>query len=133
MTTDEEPRPFLIEVPGSELAELRDRLARVRWAPEPHGGADGYGVPVARVRELVEYWRDRYDWRAWEARINGHPQFTTTIDGANVHFLHIRSPEPASLPLVLSHGWPGSVAEYLNVIGPLTDPRQHGSGSAASR
>jgi pimeloyl-ACP methyl ester carboxylesterase len=126
VTTGDELRPFLIEIPGPELAELRDRLARVRWAPEPAGGADGYGVPVARVRELAEYWRERYDWRAWEARINEHPQFTTTIDGARVHFLHIRSPEPAALPLILSHGWPGSVAEYLDVIGPLSDPRRHG-------
>ncbi|WP_219414815.1 epoxide hydrolase family protein [Pseudonocardia nigra] len=124
MSRDDEVRPFRIDVPDDELVALRDRLARVRWAPEPDGA--GYGVPTARVRELVEHWRDRYDWRTWEARINSHPQFTTTIDGTNVHFLHVRSPEPDAFPLVLSHGWPGSVVEFLDVIGPLTDPRRHG-------
>ncbi|MFC4591894.1 epoxide hydrolase family protein [Sphaerisporangium corydalis] len=119
-------RPFRVEVADGELAELRDRLARVRWAPEPADGAGGYGVSGAEVRALVEHWRDRYDWRAWEARLNEHPQFTTTVDGTNVHFLHVRSPEPGALPLVLSHGWPGSVAEFLDVIGPLSDPRRHG-------
>jgi pimeloyl-ACP methyl ester carboxylesterase len=79
------------------------------------------------VRGLVEYWRDGYDWRAWEARLNSYPQFTTTIDGHNVHFLHVTSPEPDALPLILTHGWPGSIVEYLNVIGPLTDPRSHGA------
>ncbi|MFI9380153.1 epoxide hydrolase family protein [Kutzneria sp. NPDC052558] len=115
---------FRIEVPDAELADLRDRLARIRWAPEPP--ADGYGVSGSSIRKLVEHWRDGYDWRAVEARLNAHPQFTTTIDGANVHFLHVRSPEPDALPLILTHGWPGSVAEYLDVIGPLTDPRAHG-------
>jgi pimeloyl-ACP methyl ester carboxylesterase len=126
MTNDEEIRPYRIKIPDHELADLRDRLARVRWAPEPAGGDKGYGVPVARVRELVEHWQERYDWRTWEARLNTHPQYATTIDGANVHFLHIRSPEPQALPLLLTHGWPGSVAEYLDILGPLTDPRRHG-------
>jgi len=126
MTTSEEIRPYRITIPEADLADLRDRLDRVRWAPEPAGGDTGYGVPVARVRELVEHWRHRYDWRVWESRLNAHPQYTTTIDGTGVHFLHVRSPEPDALPLVLSHGWPGSVAEYLAVIGPLSDPRRHG-------
>jgi epoxide hydrolase len=121
-----EIHPYRIAIPDEELADLHDRVARVRWAPEPAGGDMGYGVPVAVVRELAEHWRDRYDWRAWEARLNSYPQYTTTIDGANVHFLHIRSPEPDALPLVLSHGWPGSVAEYLEVLDPLSDPRRHG-------
>ena len=115
---------FRIEVPDAELADLRDRLARVRWAPEPPGG--DYGVSGSAVRKLVEHWRDGFDWRAVEARLNAYPQFTTDIDGATVHFLHVRSPEPDALPLILTHGWPGSVAEYLDVIGPLTDPRAHG-------
>jgi epoxide hydrolase len=85
-----------------------------------------YGVPIGYVKELAEYWRDGYDWRAAEARLNGFPQFTTEIDGQNVHFLHVRSPEPDALPLILTHGWPGSVAEFLDVIGPLADPRAHG-------
>ena len=123
--TDEQIHPYRIAIPDEDLADLRDRIARVRWAPEPIGGDKGYGVPVARVRELAEHWRDRYDWRAAEARLNAYPQFTTTIDGTNVHFLHVRSPEPDALPLVLIHGWPGSVAEYLDVLAPLSDPRRH--------
>jgi RNA polymerase sigma factor (sigma-70 family) len=129
---DEEIHPYRIAVSDEDLADLHDRIARTRWAPEPVGGDTGYGVPVARVRELAEYWRDHYDWRRWEARLDSHPQFTTTIDGANVHFLHVRSPEPVALPLVLSHGWPGSVVEYLDVIGPLSDPRRHGLDPAVA-
>ena len=125
MTTND-VRPFRIEVPERDLDDLRARLARIRWAPEPVGGDTGYGVPVARVRKLVDFWRERYDWRGWEARLNAHPQFTTVIDGTTVHFLHVRSPEPNALPLILSHGWPGSIVEYLDVLGPLTDPRGHG-------
>ena len=87
-------------------------------------------MPLAYVEELADHWRSGYDWRAWEARLNEHPQFTTTIDGQNVHFLHVRSPEPEALPLVLTHGWPGSIVEYLDVIGPLTDPRAHGGDPA---
>ncbi|NJP93081.1 epoxide hydrolase [Nonomuraea sp. FMUSA5-5] len=118
--------PFIIRVPGSALADLRERLAKTRWAPEPDGAADAYGVPRARVQQLAEHWRDAYDWRVWEERLNRYPQFTTTIDGTRVHFLHVRSPEPHALPLICTHGWPGSVAEFLDVIGPLTDPRAHG-------
>ena len=128
----DEIRPFRIEVPDDDLADLRHRLTRVRWAPEPAGGDTGYGVPVARVQRLVAHWVDRYDWRAWERRLNAHPQFTTTIDGTDVHFLHVRSAEPHALPLVLSHGWPGSVVEYLDVIGPLSDPRAHGLDPATA-
>lgn len=123
---DEKLRPFRVAVPDSELADLHDRLDRIRWAPEPRGGDQGYGVSLAFVQRLVAHWRERYDWRVWEGRINKYPQFITTIDGTGVHFLHVRSPEPDPLPLVLSHGWPGSVAEFLDVIGPLTDPRRHG-------
>lgn len=126
MGTDEAVTPFRIDVPDTELADLRDRLARVRWASEPAGSADRYGVPVGAVRELVEHWRDRFDWRALEARFNAYPQFTTTIDGTKVHFLHVKSAEPGALPLLLTHGWPGSVYEYLDLIGPLTDPKAHG-------
>jgi pimeloyl-ACP methyl ester carboxylesterase len=119
-------RPFRIDIPQAELDELADRLARVRWANEIPGAGSDYGVPVDRVRGLVEYWRDGYDWRAWEARLNSYPQFTTTIDGQNVHFLHVKSPEPDAFPLILTHGWPGSIVEYLDVIEPLTNPRAHG-------
>ncbi|GAA1330968.1 hypothetical protein GCM10009610_69860 [Pseudonocardia xinjiangensis] len=119
-------RPYRVEVPDQELADLRNRLTGTRWAPEPAGGDKGYGVPVAAVRELATYWLESYDWRGWEARINAHDQFTTTIDGTNVHFVHVRSPEPDAVPLILTHGWPGTLVEYLDVIGPLTDPRAHG-------
>jgi pimeloyl-ACP methyl ester carboxylesterase len=139
MTNPTAIRPFRIETPQADLDDLMARLARTVWtdelppgdeppagAPVPRPSGWEYGVPVDYVRRLVGYWRTGYDWRAWEARLNAYPQFTTTIDGQNVHFLHVRSPEPGALPLVLTHGWPGSVVEYLNVIGPLTDPRAHG-------
>jgi pimeloyl-ACP methyl ester carboxylesterase len=124
--TGEEVRPFRIEVPEADLDDLRDRLARTRWPDELPDVGWSYGVPLGYMREMAEYWRTGYDWRAHEARLNALPQFTTTIDGANVHFIHVRSPEPDALALVLTHGWPGSVAEFLDVIGPLTDPRAHG-------
>ena len=88
------------------------------------------GVPVSYLRGLAEYWRDGYDWRVHERELNRYPQFTTEIDGQNIHFLHVRSPEPDALPLILTHGWPGSIVEFLNVIGPLTDPRAHGGDPA---
>src|SRR5487761_1011616 len=107
-------RPFRIAVPDSDLADLRERLTRVRRATEPRDAADGYGVPLSSVQDLAAYWLDRYDWRAWEARLNEYPQFTTSIDGTDVHFMHVRSAEPEAVPLILSHGWPGSVVEYLD-------------------
>jgi pimeloyl-ACP methyl ester carboxylesterase len=122
----EEILPFRISVSDSELVDLRERLAKARWAAEPIGGADAYGASRTWLKELVEYWRGAYDWRVWEERLNENPQFVTTIDGAGVHFLHVRSPEPQALPLILSHGWPGSVVEFLDVIGPLTEPQRHG-------
>jgi len=128
----DEIRPFRIEIKDAELNELRDRLARVRWAQEIDGSGWDYGVPLGELKELVEYWRASYDWRAWETRLNRYPQFTTVIDGQKVHFLHVKSPEPGALPLILTHGWPGSVAEFLDIIDPLTDPRVHGGNPAAA-
>jgi len=125
-----EIRPFRIAVPQADLDDLRDRLARTRWPDELPGVGWSRGVPVGYLRELADYWRTAYDWRRHEARLNEFPQYTTTIDGANVHFLHVRSPEPDALPLVLTHGWPGSVVEFLEVIGPLSDPRAHGGDPA---
>jgi pimeloyl-ACP methyl ester carboxylesterase len=93
---------------------------------------DDYGVSNASVRALVERWRDGYDWRAWEARLNQYPQFSTEIDGQDIHFLHVRSPEPGATPLLLTHGWPMTVVEYLDLIGPLTDPRAHGGDPATA-
>ncbi len=123
-------RPFRFAIPQADLDDLRGRLARTRFPDElPRVGWD-YGVPLGYVKDLAEYWRTGYDWRAWEARLNEYPQFTTTIDGQNIHFLHVRSPEPDALPLILTHGWPGSIVEYLDLIGPLTDPRAHGGDPA---
>ncbi|ATO15564.1 epoxide hydrolase [Micromonospora sp. WMMA2032] len=113
-------KPFRVDIPQRDLDDLADRLARTRWPDElPDAGAD-YGIPLARVRELAEHWRTGYDWRAHEAELNRYPQFTTEIDGQNVHFLHVRSADPDALPLILTHGWPGSVVEFLDVIGPLS-------------
>jgi len=123
-------RPFRIDIPQADLDDLHDRLARTRWPDELPGVGWAYGVPLSYVKELAAYWRTAYDWREHEARLNELPQFTTTIDGAGVRFLHVRSPEPDALPLILTHGWPGSVVEFLNIIGPLTDPRAHGGDPA---
>jgi microsomal epoxide hydrolase len=123
-------KPFRIDVPQAALDDLDRRLAATRWPPDPP--CDGWerGVPTGYLRELTGYWRDTYDWRRAEAQLNSFPQFTTEIDGANVHFLHVRSPEPGALPLLLTHGWPSSIAEFLEVAGPLTDPATHGGDPA---
>src|SRR6266511_888650 len=121
--SDAEILPFRIDVPEQDLEDLRDRLARTRWPDELPDVGWSYGVPLGYVKEMAEYWRASYDWRRYEARLNEFPQFTTTIDGANVHFIHARSPEPDALPLILTHGWPGSIAEFLDVMEPLADPR----------
>ncbi|HKW22007.1 MAG TPA: alpha/beta fold hydrolase [Ktedonobacterales bacterium] len=125
-----EIQPFTIDIPQSDLDDLRDRLARTRWPEEVSNVGWSRGVPLDYLKELVEQWRTGYDWRVYEARLNQYPQFTTEIDGAHIYFLHVRSPEPDALPLILTHGWPGSVVEFLNVIGPLSDPRAHGGDSA---
>ncbi|ACQ78470.1 Epoxide hydrolase domain protein [Beutenbergia cavernae DSM 12333] len=130
MTADTQIRPFHINVPQADLDDLRDRLARTRWPDELPGVGWSYGVPVTYLTGLAEHWRTTYDWRTHEARLNAFPQFTTTIDGQNIHFLHVRSPEPDALPLILTHGWPGSVVEFMKIIGPLTDPRAHGGDPA---
>jgi len=122
--------PFRIDISHSELTELRERLARTRWPVELSGVGWSRGVPVGYQRNLAEYWRTSYDWRKQEAKINQYPQFTTTIDGQVIYFVHIRSAEPKALPLILLHGWPGSIAEFLELIGPLTNPRAHGHNSA---
>jgi epoxide hydrolase len=119
--------PFRIDIPQVDLDDLRSRLDRTRWPHELPDVDWDRGVPVAYLSEMAEYWRSIYDWRAAEAKLNQFPQFTTKVDGANVHFLHVRSPEPNAVPLILTHGWPGSVAEFLHVIGPLSDPASHGA------
>jgi pimeloyl-ACP methyl ester carboxylesterase len=121
---------FRIEVPETELEELRRRLRSARW-PERETVDDwSQGVPLAYLQELCGYWAHQYDWRATESRLNALPQFRTVIDGLGIHFLHVRSPHAGALPLVITHGWPGSVVEFLKVIGPLTDPVAHGGDAA---
>ena len=121
-----EIRPFRIDVPQSEIDDLRERLGRTRWPDELPGAGWDYGIPLDRVKELAGHWATEYSWRRHEARLNEFPQYTTTIDGQNVHFLHVRSREPNAIPLLLTHGWPGSVVEFMNVIEPLVDPAGHG-------
>ncbi len=125
-----EVQPFRVDIPDADLDDLRDRLARTRWPDELPGAGWAYGVPLGYLKELAEYWRSGYDWRAQEARLNQFPQFVTTVDGARVHFLHVPSPRREALPLVITHGWPGSIAEFLDVIGPLSDPGAHGGDPA---
>jgi len=122
--------PFRVEIADEELDDLRRRLARARW-PEPEPVSDwSQGVPVDWLRDLCAYWQDGYDWRRCEAQLNALPQFKTEIDGLGIHFIHVPSPSPDALPLVLTHGWPGSVLEFLDVIGPLADPAAHGGDAA---
>jgi pimeloyl-ACP methyl ester carboxylesterase len=124
--TTAEIRPFRVEIPQAALSDLRQRLARTRFPDEIPGVGWSRGVPLDYLRGLAQYWADGFDWREQEAKLNGLPQFTTTIDGQNIHFLHVRSPEPDALPLIISHGYPSSVVEFLDIIGPLTDPVSHG-------
>jgi epoxide hydrolase len=125
-----EIRPFRIAIPQDDLDDLADRLHRSRWPDELPGVGWSRGVPLAYLQQLAAYWRDGYDWRRQEERLNGLPQFTTTIDGQTVHFLHVRSPEPGALPLLVTHGYPSSIVEFLEIVGPLTDPRGHGGDPA---
>jgi len=125
-----EIRPFRIEVPQADLDDLRDRLARTRWPSGLPETGWGRGVPIGYLMELAGYWAAGFDWRGQEAKLNAIPQFVTTIDGQDIHFLHARSPEAGALPLILTHGWPSSPVEFLRVIGPLTDPRSHGGDPA---
>lgn len=130
MTTTTVITPFRIEIPQSDIDDLHARLANTRWPADVAGTGWSRGAPTSYVKDLAEYWRTGFDWRGWEARLNEFPQFTTEIDGQNVHFLHVRSPEPDAMPLILTHGWPGSVVEFIDLIGPLTDPRTHGGDAA---
>jgi pimeloyl-ACP methyl ester carboxylesterase len=127
--TTAEIRPFRVEIPQAALSDLRQRLARTRFPDEIPGVGWSRGVPLDYLRGLAQYWADGFDWREQEAKLNGLPQFTTTIDGQNIHFLHVRSPEPDALPLIISHGYPSSVVEFLDIIGPLTDPVSHGGNA----
>jgi len=118
--------PFKIGVNGAALDDLRDRLRRARWPERETVGDWSQGVPLDYLQDLCGYWASRYDWRATEVRLNKIPQFTTTIDGLDLHFLHLRSPYPGATPLIMTHGWPGSFFEFERALGPLTDPPAHG-------
>ncbi|MFG1818185.1 epoxide hydrolase family protein [Kribbella sp. NPDC049174] len=122
-------KSFRIDIPQSTLDDLATRLENTRLPAALPGDDWDTGVPVGWLSELVDYWRTGYDWRKAEAELNAYPQFTTTIDGQRIHFLHVKSAEPDALPLVLTHGWPGSIVEFLDVIGPLTDPVAYGGSS----
>jgi pimeloyl-ACP methyl ester carboxylesterase len=122
-------RPYRVHVPEAALRDLRRRLAQTRWPDRETVDDRSQGVQLAKLQALVRYWGSDYDWRKAEAKLNAHPQFVTDIDGLDIHFLHVRSRHPNALPMVMTHGWPGSVLELLEVIAPLTDPTAHG-GSA---
>jgi pimeloyl-ACP methyl ester carboxylesterase len=121
---------FRVDIPDEELDDLRARLARARWPEREPVGDWSQGVPIEWLRDLCAYWQDGYDWRRCEKRLNDLPQFTTELDGLGVHFIHVQSPSPHALPLVMTHGWPGTVIEFLEVIGPLSDPAAHGGDAA---
>jgi pimeloyl-ACP methyl ester carboxylesterase len=130
METDIEIRPFLIDIPQADLDDLHARLVNTRWPGQLSGTGSERGVTLDHLRDLADYWVGDFDWRAQERRLNKFPQFVTTVDGQDIHFLHVRSPEPEALPLVLTHGWPGSFVEFLEMIGPLTDPKAYGGDPA---
>jgi pimeloyl-ACP methyl ester carboxylesterase len=119
-------RPFRVDIPEEALTDLRERVTATRWPDRETVGDKSQGVPLSTIQELVRYWGTDYNWRRVEAQLNSLPQFTTQIDGLDIHFLHVRSPHNDALPLIITHGWPGSVLELLKVIGPLTDPTAFG-------
>ena len=123
-------RPFQVSVPDEDLAELRRRIDATRWPERETVDDDSQGVPLATMQALARYWATEHDWRKVEARLNALPQFTTEVDGLDIHFLHVRSQHADALPLIVTHGWPGSIIEQLKIIGPLTDPTAHGGSEA---
>src|SRR6267154_6548759 len=125
-TTTKEVTSFRVHVPQAALDDLKDRLANARWPNKEPVTDWSQGVPLAKAQAIIEYWRTRYDWRRVESTLNGLPQFRTQIDGLGIYFIHVRSKHENALPMILTHGWPGSIIEFLEVIGPLTDPTVHG-------
>src|SRR5262249_19650323 len=123
-------RPFKIEVPEEQVVDLRRRIAATRWPDKETVTDPSQGTQLAKLQELLRYWGSSYDWRKVEAKLNALPQFMTNIDGVDIHFIHVRSRHQNALPVIITHGWPGSIIEQLKLIGPLTDPTAHG-GSAA--
>ncbi len=122
--------PFQLSVPEAQITDLQERLSSIRWPDRETVDDTGQGPPLAKIQALCGYWRERYDWRRCESMLNGFGQFKTTIDGLGIHFLHVRSPEPDALPLLMTHGWPGSVLEFRDVIGPLTNPAAQGGAAS---
>ena len=123
-------RPFRVGFPAADLTELRGRVNATRWPDRETVADDSQGVRLAMMQELARYWGTDYDWAKCEAKLNGLPQFITEIDGLDIHFIHVRSPHRGALPMIVTHGWPGSVIEQLKIIEPLTDPTAHGAGAA---
>jgi hypothetical protein len=119
-------RPFRIDVPEEDLVDLRRRIAETRWPERETVDDSSQGVRLARLQELARYWATDYDWRKVEAKLHALPQFMTEIDGLDIHCIHVRSKHENALPLIVTHGWPGSIIEQLKIIGPLTDPITHG-------
>ena len=124
--TTTEIRPFHAEIPEEKLAELRRRIAATRLPSGELVTDRSQGVQLATIKELARFWETDYDWRKAEAKLNALPQFTTQIDGVDIHFIHVKSAHENALPLIMTHGWPGSVIELLDTVGPLTDPTAHG-------
>jgi pimeloyl-ACP methyl ester carboxylesterase len=122
-------RPFHVEIPEEELAEMRGRIAATRWPSKELVADRSQGVQLATLQKLARYWGKEHDWRKTEAKLNALPQFKTEIDGVDIHFIHVKSPHGDALPLIMTHGWPGSVIELLEAVGPLTDPTAHGGGA----
>jgi pimeloyl-ACP methyl ester carboxylesterase len=129
MANDNEIRAFRVDMPDEAIADLRRRIAATRWPPGELVADRSQGVQLATSQGLARYWATDYDWRACEAELNALPQFKTEIDGVDVHFIHVKSPHPNALPLIMTHGWPGSVIELLGAVGPLTDPTAHGGAA----
>ncbi len=130
MSSETDIDPFRVDMPEEAIADLRRRVAATRWPSRELVPDRSQGVQLATIQELARYWATDYDWRACEAKLNALPQFTTEIDGVDIHFIHVKSPHADALPLIMTHGWPGSVIELLEVVGPLTDPTAHGGDAA---
>src|ERR1700758_2891527 len=128
--TGEAIRPFRINIPEDDLVDLRRRLAATRWPEKETVADDSQGVPLSTMHELVRHWQTDYDWRKVEARLNALPQFITEIDGLDIHFIHVRSRHDNALPLIVTHGWPGSIIEQLKIVDPLTNPTAYGASAS---
>src|SRR5277367_5758635 len=126
MSDETELRPFRVDIPDEAIADLRRHIAAARWPGKELVADRSQGVQLATIQELARYWASEYDWRVCEAKLNALPQFTTEIDGVDIHFIHVKSRHENAMPLIMTHGWPGSVIELLGVVGPLTDPTAHG-------